>query len=259
VPSLDLYLDGTAEFSGSSELPHADQGAMVLRIDGGDGLLTRTPVQPASDNQIVHRTALVLAADGSAGFVDDAEIRGQMAPAYRQHYQAEGDRLVKYEKQWNGSLPGIQLDKVSFGPGVAALEQPVTVHAEGKVPQLGAASAGGWSVPVMGETSELTQSFARTSRRQHDLLIDYPFSRVTDLAITLPAGAKVKELPRGKEIAGDFGRAMLDVKLDGNVVRVHVELAINTRRVKVKEYPAFRDFLGDVDALLSQPIEYALP
>jgi hypothetical protein len=140
-------------------------GLILGRVnDGGDGLLTKTPVLPASDNHIRRTTAFGLAADGSASFVDDTEIRGQMAPAYRQHYQAEGDRLAKYEKQWNGSLPGIQLDKVSFGPGVAALELPVTVHAEGKVPQLGAASAGGWSVPVTGETKSHAASRGRRGR-----------------------------------------------------------------------------------------------
>ena len=32
VPKLDRYLDGTAEFSGTRELPVQDQGVMVLRV-----------------------------------------------------------------------------------------------------------------------------------------------------------------------------------------------------------------------------------
>ena len=44
VPSLDLYLDGTAEHSGSSELPAQDQGVTVLVVNQGNAVLTHTPV-----------------------------------------------------------------------------------------------------------------------------------------------------------------------------------------------------------------------
>ena len=42
VPSLDLYLDGTAEFSGPEELPTGDQGATVLIVRDGAGAELRT-------------------------------------------------------------------------------------------------------------------------------------------------------------------------------------------------------------------------
>src|SRR5690606_23640637 len=67
VPSLDLYLDGTAEFSGPDELPTADQGATVLVVRDGQGAeLTTIPISQVSDNrQIVHQT-VELREDGGA-------------------------------------------------------------------------------------------------------------------------------------------------------------------------------------------------
>ena len=41
VPKLDRYLDGTAEFSGVSELPAQDQGVVVLRVGPRGSVLTR--------------------------------------------------------------------------------------------------------------------------------------------------------------------------------------------------------------------------
>ena len=41
VPSLDLYLDGTAEYTGSTELPSMDRGAMALQINEGNAKLVR--------------------------------------------------------------------------------------------------------------------------------------------------------------------------------------------------------------------------
>jgi hypothetical protein len=51
VPSLDLYLDGTAEFSGPEELPSLDQGATVLIVKDGAGAELRTiPLSKSADN-----------------------------------------------------------------------------------------------------------------------------------------------------------------------------------------------------------------
>ncbi|MFB6350632.1 MAG: hypothetical protein ABEK29_02430, partial [Bradymonadaceae bacterium] len=42
VPKLDLFLDPTAEFNGTTELTPMDQGAQALIVeDGGDARMTR--------------------------------------------------------------------------------------------------------------------------------------------------------------------------------------------------------------------------
>ncbi|MCL2449758.1 MAG: DUF3857 domain-containing protein, partial [Polyangiaceae bacterium] len=48
VPSLDLYLDGTAEYTGSLELPAMDRGALALQINEGNAKLIHLPDPPAS-------------------------------------------------------------------------------------------------------------------------------------------------------------------------------------------------------------------
>ncbi len=56
VPSLDLYLDGTAEYTGSTELPAFDRGALALIVqEGGKGKLVHLPEPPSSQTKRVRR------------------------------------------------------------------------------------------------------------------------------------------------------------------------------------------------------------
>jgi transglutaminase-like putative cysteine protease/tetratricopeptide (TPR) repeat protein len=260
VPSLDLYLDGTAEFSGSHELPWQDQGVMVLRIDGGDGLLTRTPVLPAAQNRTTRTLRLDMAEPGQVSLVEDTVTEGQGAAPMRNYYQTEGERLARYEKAWNAALPGFKLKKVVMRD-LARLEQPVTVHAEGEVAPLGTrAPTGSWSLPPLGRPSELLRAVARTSKRTHDLLIDYPFETIDDVTWRLPRGARVLAVPRALTIKGKHGEASITVDvIEGERVQVRVKASvrIDVNRVPLAEYAELRDFLGQVDAALNQPIELA--
>src|SRR5205085_9472246 len=67
VPKLKLFLDGTAEFHGSGELPADDRGAEVLVVEpGGASKFFRTPEASPADNPDETRIAAKLAGDGSA-------------------------------------------------------------------------------------------------------------------------------------------------------------------------------------------------
>src|SRR5262249_48890359 len=128
VPKLDVYLDGTAEFSGMAELPTQDQGVMVLRVGPRGSLLTETPVLPPSQNRVQRRWRVDMSAGGDARVVEDLTIRGQAAPEWREHYQTSGERAERYGKVWTARYPGARLASVDM-PGIDDRNAPVTVHA----------------------------------------------------------------------------------------------------------------------------------
>jgi len=64
VPKYDLYLDGTAEFSGAGELPASDQDIPVLLVESGK--LARTPVLPAAKNRVTTDWTVDLDGAGTA-------------------------------------------------------------------------------------------------------------------------------------------------------------------------------------------------
>ena len=228
----------------------------MLVIDGGDGRFGRTPVLPAEKSRVARTLTLTLSAGGPTRVVEDAVVEGQGAPEWRRYYQAPGERRDRYEKQWNAWFAGAKLDRVDM-PTLAAIAQPVRVHAEGTAPEVGRAGAGGGrTLPATGRPSELAQAWARTSRRKHDLVIDYPWVQEERVVWELPAGFAARVLPRQARVESPFGELDLVASPDGErklVVTWRLELA--TRRGPAADYAKFREFLVAVDAALNQTIE----
>ena len=77
VPGHKLFLDGTAEFHGSGELPGDDRGAEVLVVEpGGGSRFFRTPDAIPADNLDETSIAAKLLPDGSAKMQVKASARG---------------------------------------------------------------------------------------------------------------------------------------------------------------------------------------
>jgi transglutaminase-like putative cysteine protease len=256
IPKLDRYLDGTAEFSGVSELPAQDQGVVVLRVGPHGSVLTRTPVLPSGDNHVERRWQVALEASGDARVDEELIIRGQAAPNWREHYQTEGERKDRYGRVWNGRFPGARLETVTM-PGIEDRNAPVTVRAGVTVPRLARASgAGGLDLPVTGRDADFVRTYARLSARRQELVLGYPWQHDEELSYRLPSGWRLATgapLPQ-RRIDSPFGRFSLEVDSDGPVVRVRSSLNVTQARISADDYPRFRAFLMEVDAVLGNPI-----
>lgn len=255
VPTLDVYLDGTAEFSGKSELPSQDQGVMGLRVSARGATLIETPILPSNQNRASRTWTVDLSAGGAARIAETLVITGQAAPEWRQHYQTAGERLDRYAKVWSGRYPGANLISVEM-PGLGDRNQPVTVKATASVPRLGQSSDGvTFDLPVTVREADFSRTYARLSQRKYDLVIAYPWQHDEELTYRLPPGTRVGRLPAGLVAESPFGRFRLEISVDdGRVVRVRSALDITRHRLTPAEYPRFRQFLGDIDAALGDRI-----
>ncbi|MGH7328644.1 MAG: DUF3857 domain-containing transglutaminase family protein, partial [Polyangiaceae bacterium] len=88
VPSMDLYLDGTAEYTGSRELPDMDRGALALQVNEGKPKLVHLPDPPASENVMARSLDATLATDGTATLDWKSDIAGAEASSWRARYHA---------------------------------------------------------------------------------------------------------------------------------------------------------------------------
>jgi transglutaminase-like putative cysteine protease len=261
IPKLDRYLDGTAEFSGVSELPAQDQGVTVLRVGPHGSVLTQTPVLASSENHVERRWQVALQPTGDAQVDEELIIRGQAAPNWREHYQTEGERKDRYARVWSGRFPGARLDTVTM-PGIGDRNAPVTVRADVMVPRLARASGGGGlDLPVTGRDADFVRTYARLSARRQELVLGYPWQHDEELTYRLPAGWRLAagSPPARRVIEGPFGRFSLDVSLDGAVLRVRSSLNVTRARISPEDYARFRAFLMEVDAALASPIGVAPP
>jgi len=255
VPKLDRYLDGTAEFGGVGELPAQDQGVAVLRVGPHGSVFTETPVLPSSENRVERRWRIRLEASGDGRVEEQLTIRGQAAPAWREHYQTPGERAERYGRVWTGRFPGARLASVDM-PEIADRNAPVDVRATVSVPRLAKpGAAGALELPVTGRDADFVRTYARLSERRQDLLLAYPWRHEEELVFELPAGVvPAARMPTPRTVESPFGRFELRVTLEGNVVRVRSSLDVARARVSPGDYARFRAFLGEVDAALDQRV-----
>jgi tetratricopeptide (TPR) repeat protein len=250
VPELDLYLDGTAEFSGSTEFPQMDQGVTVLVVGPDGAELRRSPVMSPEHNARTRTVTVDLAATGDARIEVDETVRGHEAPGWRSQYQAEGTRLDRFERAMRNTWSGIEVDSVTM-EGLTDYETPVRARYRASVPRFAVRDADGLRVPVtvMGD---LVRSLARTEAREHTLDLGATTRYVEDRTLRLPAGTDVASLPQGGRVESPFGVFQMSVSREGRTVTVHSELTLTRDRVEASEYADFRAFVQRTDAILRQ-------
>jgi hypothetical protein len=250
VPKYDLYLDGTAEFSGSGELPAQDQDIPVLMVQTGK--LVRTPVLPAVRNRALTEWKVALAADGSARIDEHLLVAGEAAHEWRSHYQSPGERQDKYSQAWNAKQPGARVDKLEMS--VEDLGKPVEVRATTSAPRFARPEGDSLILPVLGREPDMLRSYARLSSRTHPLVLGYPWRQEEKITVTLAAGLKVQRLPEPRTVEAPFGRFTLSVSQRGAAVETVGVVQIDRHRIAKSDYAAWRKFCADVDAAVSQEL-----
>jgi transglutaminase-like putative cysteine protease len=252
VPELDMYLDGTAEHSGTTELPTEDQGVTVLLVGPEGAELRKTPVLSAEQNQRTRTLAVQLEADGSAHVNGAEEVRGAEAAGYRDYYQSEGTRSERFERNLGGIYPGVELLDQRFEK-LHELEQPVRYSYKIKVPRFGLwdGSELRFSPSALGD---LVRNMARSPTRLQPLDLASSSAYVEERQVTLPRGMKLTAMPEGGEVTSAWGKLSLHYAAERDVVKVRTEFWLTRARVAPKEYPDFRRWVEAADQLLRQRV-----
>jgi len=251
VPRYDLFLDGTAEFSGADELPAQDQDIPVLIVS--EGKLRRTPVLPAARNRVATEQHVALSASGAARVEEHVTVAGEVAHEWRAHYQSPAERPERYGKAWAGKHPGAHVESVDM-PRLDDLERPVDVRASIEVPDWARPDGGELVMPALGREADMLRSYARLSSRKHDLVLGFPWRQEDRVTVTVPAGLSVKRLPEARTVEAPFGRFTLTAQQKGADVEVVGALEVDRHRIAREDYAAFRRFCADVDAAIGQEL-----
>lgn len=247
VPKLDLFLDGTAEFHGSRELPSADRVANVLIIepDAPSRFLTTPEAQP-EENGTVLTMDVTLKPDGSAQAKGTMVATGQGAPELRRTYETPATRQATFEQQWAQSFPGVQASQVTLSEP-RALEQPVTLGFTMTLPRYAEAGPGMLRWFPFGSGRAFTQALAPLAERNFDAQFPGVWTSRLAFTYTLPAGWSVPDVPPEVVEESPFGTLRIAVKKDAGKLVVDGTLVMGRARVTAKEYPAFRAWLMQVD------------
>jgi tetratricopeptide (TPR) repeat protein/transglutaminase-like putative cysteine protease len=252
VPSLDLYLDGTAEYTGSGELPEMDSGALGLLVNQGDAQLVHLPELDPKKNVSTRNINAVVSANGDAKVDLDFETKGARAADWRRRYHAEATRRDRINSDIGREFPGFEILPGAAGISTSDLENletPTRVKIHGTA--RGFARKEGDSLSMVATSgARLTSTYASTSQRTQDVRI-LGFSTIDDtFVIKLPPGMKMKSGPQAASGTSQFGSYKVEVTEQAGQVTVKSRVELTAARVKPAQYPAFKAFCEAVDRAL---------
>jgi cellulose synthase operon protein C len=254
VPSLDLYLDGTAEFHGSGELPVMDQGALALHVNRGNAKLLTVPEPPPEKNAIERRVVAHLGRDGAAKLELDYATRGASAAEWRERYGGEGTRRERVLADLGREFPGFSLAEGAAGVTTSELvdiEQPAALHARGTAPSFARREGTQLSMSVT-TGARLTPKYASLSQRTQDVRT-LGFSTIDDtFTVKLPGGMKVVSAPPNTSADTPFGSYSVQVETQPGQVVIKSRVLLRTTRIRPKDYPAWKKFCAAADEALSR-------
>ncbi|HWO11591.1 MAG TPA: DUF3857 domain-containing protein, partial [Polyangiaceae bacterium] len=151
VPSMNLYLDGTAEHTGIDELPRMDLGAVGFQVNEGKPALIQIPRPEPDKNFIARDIRAKVAKSGETKLSLDYTTAGYTAAELRRQYHAESARRDRINHDIGGELPGFVIAPGAQGLTTSDLDdnkQPVKIHLEGTAPTYARREAGQLSMAV---------------------------------------------------------------------------------------------------------------
>ena len=258
VPRYKLFLDGTAEFHGSGELPGDDRGAEVLVVEPeGGSKFFRTPEAAPADNTDETRISATLAKDGSATVQVKASARGSWTAELRRAFEPEGERRARAEEHLaRAAFPNVKVSTIDVSDP-HDIEKPFVTQIVASATAFAFPSGTGLRFSPFGQRQSFVESLAPLSRRSLPSLLPSPQKTVIEAQVQLPSGWTAT-LPEGARESGPQGSYQIsyDKPDDGKVI-ARLELTLNGGLLQPGEYGAFRAFLGRLDEALHRRVEAA--
>jgi hypothetical protein len=254
VPGHDLWLDGTATWSGSGDLPAEDRGATVLVVNpGGEPWFGRIPDARPEQNLTVSRFDVALAADGGARVEGASRVSGVQAPSYRRSYGAERTRRAAFEQAFSRTFPGLEVRAVSLSD-LGRLDEPVDLEFELALPRFAEEEAAGLRFLPFGRVQGYVESWAPLSERRHELVVGEPYENRFVFRHRLPAGWEVTAMP--EPVALDAKEAAFEVRYrrEPGMLVAEGRVVLKASRVPAADYPAFRELAARIDRALARPV-----
>jgi hypothetical protein len=254
VPSAELFLDGTAEYSGSGELPYQDQGAFVLIVwPDGSYRLDSPPETTAAENMNRSSYEGQLTPEGDLLLSGEERFYGARAAPIRQEYEEPSSRKQALEHALSEVAPGAEVLDFEFSD-LSDLERPPSYRYRSALPRYASVEAGEAVMPLTLFPHQMTAAYGALSTRRTDLVTTHGWSTRNVVRYHLPPGWKLRSLPEGQSVQTPY--LLLNQTItpteDGFISDDTVTML--ERRVPKADYPAFRQALIAIDRALERKV-----
>jgi cellulose synthase operon protein C len=255
VPSLNLFLDGTAEYAGLGELPPDDQGALAVTVDDqGKATRRKVPFSAPDSNRVSRHLTARLDKAGRVEFESQTDFQGFFAAEQRRNSETN-DLAGSYRATLAQFYPTVKIAH-AVAEGTARASQLVDLKIEGSID----AAQGEREVTLRSSlnTAGLTRKYAPERLRRNPVLVPVTASEHEVFDYELPESAKT-ELPPNTNLHTPFGKVEVSYVRDGRKLRVETYTELVPLTVKVADYAAFRAFCKSADEALQREVRVTLP
>jgi tetratricopeptide (TPR) repeat protein/transglutaminase-like putative cysteine protease len=253
VPSLKLYLDGTAEHTGVSELPRMDLGALGLLVNDDGGQLVTLPKADPERNFVKRSAVAAVAANGEARLDLEYTTGGFVSAEWRRRYHAAATLRDRVNSDIGSQYPGFEIARGHDGISTSNLDDataPVRLRIRGVARTFARREGDDLSMDVTASL-RLTSKFASLSARSQDVVTE-GFSTTEDsVTVELPPGAEVVSAPVPVREEGPFGSFSVELTRSKDRVIVKSRIVVSVSRISPKDYPAWKRFCEASDRAMA--------
>ena len=250
VPDLDgrpYWIDGTATYFDALELPSGDSGANSLILKPGGGYeFKRIPHSSTDSNGGVYTTVLTLDPDGNAQGYRYSEFRGLYNPMVRRSYENPAKAKELIDRSLASRFPGAESANIQLSD-MDDYSTTERVSYDVKVPSFAMKQENQLLVPVTIFPESMSQRYATVSKREYDLILNYPWTRNNGQTITVPKDWSHLQLPPDRSLETPFGSYKRTGEWKNGEITIKEELILHSVRVAKEDYQGFRDFCRLVD------------
>jgi hypothetical protein len=255
VPKHKLFLDGTAEFHGSAELPGDDSGAEVLVVEpGGGSKFFRTPDAMPADNLDETRIAARLQPDGTAAVQVKGSARGAWTAELRRMFEPADERRARAEEHLaRAAFPNVKVTAVKVSDP-RDIEQPFETQITATATGFAYPKGPGLQFVPFGQRQSFVEAYAQLSKRSLPQRLPLAQRTTIESRIELPQGWTAL-LPEGARETGPQGAYEIAYTKDEGRIVARMTLTLNGGVLQPGDYAAFRAFLGRLDDALHRRVE----
>lgn len=257
VPEFDLYLDGTASYSGIDELTGSDQGATaVIILDGEGGRAVTTPYVPAEKSRDESHAEIDARGETQPGTMRRRFV-GESASTMRSVLGGSDQKDNVLERWMAGVVPKATIESAEF-TGLDDLDTPVEFDAVLKDGRWLQERGGEYVLLPFGYKTFVIGDRAATSARTLPLSLPSPETLQRSLEIRVRNGLTPTQISEGETVIedADFGRFVMTVIWDEETHRLFVDgrLERHVTTVTPEDYPRFRTWARAVQRAANKTI-----
>ena len=259
LKGTDIYCDPGGAFTPFKLLSWPETGVQGLRLDKDGGTWVTTMIPHSSVSRIERKADLKLSDTGDLEGNLTVTFTGLEALSRRveERNSDEAERKAFLEDQVKEYIPAASEVDLKNKPDWNSSANPLVAEFALKVPGW-ASGAGRRALVPVGLFGATEKHLFDHSVRVHPIYFEFPFEKIDDITIELPAGWQTTSLPAAQNVDQKVVVYILKVENDKNRLHLTRKLAVDLLLAEAKYYGSLRNFFrsvrtGDEEQIVLQP------